>query len=136
MDSKATKKAADPSHEHEGGPNGVDESFDGVQERKGLDGVQEREGPSTIARQHQCYEVHRGQGVEQLEQGLHQGHLWPMSCLRQKNGPPTPTYDVCKNNFASADSLSLPIFTPKHSKMKFRYKFFKNGPKIIKLGVF
>ena len=39
-------------------------------------------------------------------------------------GPPTPMYDLCKNNFASAESFSLCIFMPLNSKMKFCY-FFK-----------
>ncbi len=112
--------------------------------------MQEREGPSTTASwststagptsttPNQCHEVQREEGVEQHEQGLHQGHLWqvqakvgglhrgPGQCLQEMNvpGPPTPMYDLCKNNFASAESFSLCIFMPLNSKMKFCY-FFK-----------
>ncbi len=99
-------------------------------------GVHRRQG-QRLPRQHQCHEVQLEEGVEQHEQGLHQGHLWqvqakvgglhhgPGRCLREMNvpGPPTPMYDLCKNNFAFAKSSSLHIFLPKNSKMKFCYVF-------------
>ena len=108
---------------------------------KGSTACKSAKGQHRLPRQHQCHEVHRGQEVKQHEQGLHQGHLWQVQIKvgglhrGPKNGPPTPMYNVCKKNFVSADSLSyeslsLHIFTPKHSKMKFRYIFLKKGPKI------
>ncbi len=69
----ATKKAADPSHEHEGGPNGV-------QKRKGLDGVH-RGGP---------HGVHgRGggpHGVHERGGGSHSVHE-PGGVYREAVGP-------------------------------------------------
>ena len=107
---------------------------------KGSTACKSGKGQHRLPRQHQCHEVHRGQEVKQHEQGLHQGHLWQVQVKvgglhrGPKNGPPTPMYDVCKKNFVSADSLSseslsLHIFTPKHSKKKFCYNFLKKVQK-------
>ncbi len=110
---------------------------------KGSTACKSAKGQQRLPRQHQRHEVHREQGVKRsnsmskgyirdtcgkfrskLEAGLHRG---------PKNGPPTPM-DVCKNNFVSAESLSLRIFTPKQSKMKFCYNFFKTRSKNNKIG--
>ena len=119
-------------HEHEGPDTTVPTSTKGSAACKSAKdprlhhlGAHRRQG-QCLPRQHQYHEVQREEGVEQHEQGLHQGHLWqvkakvgglhsgPGQCLQEMNvpGPPTPMYDLCKNNFASAESFSLRIFMP------------------------